>query len=154
MKNKGFLLASSVGVAFAPGVVQAADLSAPVLKAPPPIAPVATWTGFYIGVHGGVAWEQGQNSFTGYWAAAPITTTATTGIAGGQIGYNWQQGSYVFGIEADGSWLGKGGTASASATQPAGCCGAVTYNAANQIRWLATARVRAGLAVGDTLAYI
>src|SRR5436190_12344754 len=109
MKNKGFLLASSVGIAFVPATGQAADM-APVFKAPPAVAPVAAWEGFYIGVHGGAAWQQGQNTFTGYYIAPPVTTTSTSGVAGGQIGYNWQRGSYVFGVEVDGSWLGKGGS--------------------------------------------
>ena len=29
---------------------------------------------------------------------------ATGGIAGGQIGYRWQAGTWVFGLEAQGNW--------------------------------------------------
>ena len=34
----------------------AADMAAPVYKAPPPMAPVWSWTGFYIGLNGGGVW--------------------------------------------------------------------------------------------------
>ena len=43
-------------------------------------------------------------------------------IAGGQVGYNWQSGSWVFGVEADFQYSGmKGGV---SAPCPAGLCAA------------------------------
>ena len=145
MKNKGFLLASSVGMALAPAAGQAADL-APVYKAPPPMAPVASWTGFYIGVHGGAAWQHGQQGYQdlgGNNFSFGESTSNTTAIAGGQIGYNWQQGSYVFGLEVDGSWLSKG-----KALQSGG-----VDDEYNRIKWLSTARVRAGLVVADTMVY-
>jgi outer membrane immunogenic protein len=149
MKNKGFLLASSVGVALAPGAGLAADM-APAYKAPPQIAPAASWTGFYMGVHGGAAWQLATNSYadagSNPGSGRTITTTATSAIAGGQIGYNWQQGSYVFGLEADGSWLSKGGSAGTFPDD--------IRNSENKIRWLSTARVRTGLVVADTMAYV
>src|SRR5947209_439067 len=122
MKNKGFLLASSVGAAFVPVSGQAADLQAPIYKAPPVVAPVATWTGLYIGGHAGAAWQQmsatgNQIGYVpicfegcGFPAFGSGTTTlhSTSALAGGQIGYNWQSGNFLFGLEADGSWLSKG----------------------------------------------
>ena len=121
MNKKGFLLATSAGFAFAP-MAHAADMPAPVLKAPaalPPPAPI--WTGFYIGGHLGSAWQQAQNTFatsSGYFFpfSTTPTTTATGVIGGGQIGYNWQHGNYVWGIEADGSWLSGTGTATTTNT--------------------------------------
>src|SRR5262252_11248028 len=114
MNKKGFLLATSAGFAFAP-MAHAADLRMP-LKATPPPPPAPTWAGFYIGGHIGTVWQQAQNTFNGgapYSGGIatsfflPFSTTPTTSrtglIGGGQIGYNWQFGSYVFGIEADGS---------------------------------------------------
>ena len=144
MKSKGFLLATAAtgAAAFAPSAF-AADM--PLKAAPAYVPPAANWTGFYIGLHAGANWHQGHNSnVTGYGQA--ITTHSTGFIGGGQIGYNWQRGNFVFGIEADGSWLsGKGkspGPAFAS------------YSASNHVRWLATVRPRFGLAVGDTMAYV
>ncbi len=61
-----------------------------------PFVPVASWTGFYIGVNGGYAWDawdrHGGMEDNG-------------GFGGGQIGYNWQGWSLnrnlVLGLEAD-----------------------------------------------------
>ena len=52
-------LAIATGLSLASGAtVLAADVARPVYKAPPP-APVApySWTGFYVGIHGGGAWS-------------------------------------------------------------------------------------------------
>src|SRR5262245_10788956 len=147
MKKKGFLLATTVGAAFAPAAGQAADM--PVLKAPPPPPiPVATWTGFYIGAHVGGAWQQASSSV---YATGNLTTTlhSTSVIAGGQVGYNWQQGNWLFGLEADGSWLSKG-SGSSRLLSPV----PVTYEVTGRIRWLSTVRTRFGLVVGDTMAYV
>jgi len=143
MKKKGFLLASSVGVALIPVAAQAADM-APVYKSPPPPPlPVTNWAGFYIGAHGGGMWQQGSsNTYEGDWET---TRHKTTGIAGGQIGFNWQNGTGVYGIEVDGSWTG-GNKADDGHHGYAG--------GANSIRWLSTARARMGLAVGNSMAYV
>jgi outer membrane immunogenic protein len=88
----------------------AADLAArPYTKAPPPmIAAVYDWSGFYIGANGG--WGQERRCFD---AVAAVGGTvlgsagchdANGGVAGGQIGYRWQSGGWVFGLEAQGDW--------------------------------------------------
>ena len=53
MNYKGFLLATAGGLAMAPGA-HAADMQvkAPVMVPPPP-----SWTGWYVGVHAGAAWQ-------------------------------------------------------------------------------------------------
>jgi outer membrane immunogenic protein len=85
---------------LAPAV--AADLPARTYKAPVAyVAPVYDWTGFYIGVNGG--WGQSKEGFD-YLGYNVFGSTATGGTFGGQIGYNWQAGSWVFGIEAQGNW--------------------------------------------------
>jgi outer membrane immunogenic protein len=74
-----------------------ADLG--VHKAPSPAyaAPVFNWTGFYIGANGG------------YGNCGSCDIRIDGAFVGGQIGYNWQTGPVVFGIEADGeaSWIGR-----------------------------------------------
>jgi outer membrane immunogenic protein len=171
MKKKGFLLATSAGFALAPMAADAADLPAPVYKAPPP-PPVATWAGFYIGGHAGAAWQQANNTVNGgsdpfrtngyFFPFSSSPTTTTTGfIGGGQIGYNFQHGNFVYGLEADGSGLtGKGKVStghtltSISVCGKENCIGSGNTAFSNQIRWLSTVRARAGLAVGDTMAYV
>jgi len=150
MKKKGFLLATAAtgAAAFAPGAM-AADMP---LKAPAPVAvaPAASWAGFYIGGHAGVAWHQAHaaSSYQGALALLPELSASKTGfIGGGQIGYNWQRGNFVFGLEADGSWL------SVKAGNQHNFFG-YAFGATHKIEWLSTVRGRFGLAVGDTMAYV
>jgi outer membrane immunogenic protein len=90
--------------------VLAADMATPVFKAPPLPAPALyRWTGFYGGVHGGGAWSD-KDWF--YPCSAtnlpqPPCNRAQGGhsgeswLAGGQVGFNYQVGQWVWGIEAE-----------------------------------------------------
>lgn len=89
----------------------AADLAArPYTKAPPMIAAVYDWSGFYIGLNGGGGWSHKCWDFSGQATARLATNVAegchdaTGGTVGGQIGYRWQAASWVFGLEAQGNW--------------------------------------------------
>src|SRR5271166_2467121 len=114
-----------LGAAYAALVVagafaaQAADL--PTRKeAPAPVfvPPPFTWTGFYVGVNAGGIWGSGSRSATlydpgvaflsGYFPGG-IGNNQSGFIGGGQAGYNWQTGAWVFGVETDfdGTSLGK-----------------------------------------------
>lgn len=110
---KKFLLGSVGAVVLgmvAP--VSAADLAArPYTKAPPMIAAVYDWSGFYIGANGGwgsarKCWDLTNDALFGIVSpAAPEGChDATGGTAGGQIGYRLQSGFWVFGLEAQGNW--------------------------------------------------
>jgi outer membrane immunogenic protein len=151
MRKKGFLIATSAGFAAAamPGA-QAADMPT---KAPRYIEPAANWSGWYIGAHAGAAWQKtdvttNSSVYDGYsYIPNPNASFSKSGfIGGGQIGYNWQHGNFVFGLEGDIS--GLSGRASADVTG----YDALTYS--SKIRWLSTVRGRFGLAVGDTMAYM
>jgi len=108
------LFAAIVAFIFAGGSALAADLptKAPYYKAPPPA--YFSWTGFYIGAHGGVDW------FHKDWDV-PLTPTNIAGgclgcprpagaqndsswLAGVQAGFNYQVSQWVFGVEAQTSW--------------------------------------------------
>jgi outer membrane immunogenic protein len=112
MKKVLLVTASLIALgAAAPAV--AADLAArPYTKAPPMIAAVYDWTGFYIGANGG--WGSSRNS----WDAVPPNFAlgaegshdATGGTVGGQVGYRWQAGTWVFGVEAQGNWADFSGS--------------------------------------------
>jgi len=105
-----FLLSATALTAMAT-VASAADLPVRAPAPAPVIAPIFTWTGFYVGVNAGGAW----NSKCGSWTPNIVGGVALTGWAtlcntsnndtnftgGGQIGYNWQAGAFVFGLEAD-----------------------------------------------------
>src|SRR4051812_43501017 len=102
------------------GSHSAADLPRRVVAPAPYVAvPVFTWTGFYVGVNAGYGFSNSDNHGLGSFNAVPgslsdglrgYTGTVTAGsfdrnndgfVGGGQIGYNYQMGSWVVGIEAD-----------------------------------------------------
>jgi outer membrane immunogenic protein len=64
--------------------------------------PVYNWTGFYIGINGGGATS--RNSWDLVGGGTEGSHDATGGTVGGQIGYRWQTGPVVFGLEAQGNW--------------------------------------------------
>jgi outer membrane immunogenic protein len=103
--KKSFLLVTASLVALgaaAPAV--AADLAArPYTKAPPaPIAAIYDWSGFYIGINGGGGSAHTTWDFVG--TGTEGSHNATGGTVGGQIGYRWQTGQWVFGVEGQGNW--------------------------------------------------
>lgn len=83
------------------------------------VFPVHSWGGFYLGANLGGAWGSTTatdvNGFTqagDYWSAAP------SGFTGGvQLGYNWQVGPVLYGLEGDLGELGLAGSAR-KATSP------------------------------------
>ncbi|HZO46823.1 MAG TPA: outer membrane beta-barrel protein [Xanthobacteraceae bacterium] len=104
-------LIAIAAVAVSAGAATAADL-ARYTKAPPPVpAPIYNWTGFYVGGNGGYGWSRDKHEdllpgFGGFWTSgwiSPLGPTQTIkpqgAVYGGQIGYNWQAGSWVFGLE-------------------------------------------------------
>src|SRR4051812_16021258 len=93
-------LLAFVGATVAYGAAFAADL--PVLKAPPHVAPIYNWTGWYVGAHGGGGWA--HNKFFDVLGGADTAEFTANGyFGGGQVGYNWQMGSWVLGAELEGS---------------------------------------------------
>ena len=120
----------------------AADLG-PAAKAPR-FATAFDWTGFYVGGHAG--WLSGTSSVTdeGYYDSGATNVINADGFAGGgQVGYNWQSGSVVYGIEADGSFVGAKRSY-------------LGYYALYSTDWKAvgTIRGRVGLTVDRTMAYV
>lgn len=102
--------------AIAAFITSAAAADLPV-KAPPIIYPVlTTWGGWYLGLNAGYSWgrtsvdySQGPSDFFG--VATPGDTLALSThlspqsfIGGGQIGFNYQTGAWVWGLETDFAW--------------------------------------------------
>src|SRR6266542_1807732 len=105
--KKVLLVTASLIALGAAAPALAADLAArPYTKAPAMIAAVYDWSGFYVGANGG--WGSSRNC----WDAVPVNVAtgpegchdASGGTAGGQVGYRWQTGTWVFGLEAQGNW--------------------------------------------------
>ena len=105
--KKVLLVTASLIALGAPAL--AADLAArPYTKAPPMVAAVYDWTGFYIGANGG--WGSSRNSWDLAGFGAEGSHDATGGTVGGQVGYRWQAGTFVFGLEAQGNWADFSGS--------------------------------------------
>ena len=102
--NKNLLLAAVSLVALsATAPALAADLAArPYTKAPAMIATVYDWSGFYIGINGGGGSAHSTWDLVG--GGREGSHDATGGTVGGQIGYRWQSGQWVFGVEGQGNW--------------------------------------------------
>ena len=102
------LLLGIAGVIALAAPASAADLAArPYAKAPAMIAAVYDWSGFYIGANGG--WGSSRKCWdlqtgAGVFVASDGCHDATGGVAGGQLGYRWQAGAWVFGVEGQGDW--------------------------------------------------
>lgn len=123
-----FLGISISTLILATGSAIAADL--PAQKSPPvAAAPAPMWTGFYAGLNAGGTWSNSSNvqlssapvaasttdvipsNRAGSLDVATAAAASTSGafsagssggfIGGGQIGYNYQAGSFVGGVEAD-----------------------------------------------------
>ena len=105
------LAATALTVVSAPAF--AADLparTAPV--APVAYAPAFTWSGFYVGVNAGYGWADGTDVFvTSPTGVVSAFSGGNNGgfTGGGQIGYNFQTGAIVFGLETDIQYADFGG---------------------------------------------
>ena len=97
---KKILLTTTALIALGMAPAGAADLGArPYTKAPAAAIAINNWTGFYIGAMGGYAQENSSD-----------LGRLSGGFAGGTVGYNWQNGDLVFGLEADAAWADVGAT--------------------------------------------
>ncbi|HEY7842059.1 MAG TPA: outer membrane beta-barrel protein [Bradyrhizobium sp.] len=119
------LLLTAVGlVALSAAPALAADLAArPYTKAPPMVAPIYNWSGFYIGLNGGggsshKCWDIDNFGGVVVPATAEGCHDATGGLVGGQIGYRWQATNWVFGLEAQGDWANLKGSNASLLTAP------------------------------------
>jgi len=103
MKKTLLLAAASIVALSAAAPAVAADLAArPYTKAPAMVAAIYDWSGFYIGINGGGGSAHSTWDLVG--GAREGSHDATGGTVGGQIGYRWQAGQWVFGIEGQGNW--------------------------------------------------
>jgi outer membrane immunogenic protein len=147
------LLASASFLILGSAAVSAADLP---MKAPPYVAPIPvfSWTGCYIGGHVGAG--SSHDSFTGsnenFSDAGNNGATGTGGLAGGQIGCNYQDGNAVFGLEGEGYWSGIKATSSEIDVNSLGqVTRSFTTSAKNTSDFSIAARI--GLAFDRTLVY-
>ncbi len=130
-----------IGLVALAGTAAAADLPRP---APAPYYPKApaylpyNWTGFYIGLNGGGAFGNSNWDSNG-------SRNVSGGLVGGTIGYNYQWGQAVFGVEGDIDWADINGT-NTNSVCPLGCKTSDT--------WLSTVRGRIGYAADRFMPFV
>jgi len=155
---KVVLLATAAGLSFA-APASAADM---LLKAPPQPIAVTNWSGWYIGAlvgygsqssycnsaapgAGGIAdTDEGCNNSSR--EGGTVVSRGRGAVAGVDIGIDWQNRNFVYGIAADWTWAAMKGKA------VVGNSGSASYKA--KIDWLASFRGRMGLAVENTMVYV
>ncbi|MBR0776050.1 porin family protein [Bradyrhizobium diazoefficiens] len=140
------ILLASTSLSFAADLAVKAPYAAP--------APVWSWTGFYLGGHVGAGWGTTEANLAsisagGLGAVAlgiPLSQNSRSGfLGGGQVGYNWQSGWAVFGVQGDIAGMDVKGTTP--------CL--VVLSCTAKSNWLASVTGRFGGVVADkTLVYV
>jgi outer membrane immunogenic protein len=153
-------------------------VSGPYRPGPFVVRQPVEWTGLYFGANAGYGWGKYSSNITFSGASTSGLTNPITGITpqgtlgavagptelsgtrvpgsgspsgaivGGQIGFNWQAGMFVFGGEIDGQWSGQENTF--STVCGTGCSATESI----KIRSLATGRGRLGLAFDWFMPYV
>ncbi len=178
MKKLGWAMGALVALALP---ASAADLPARMPVKAPPMVPVWSWTGFYIGANAGYSWGRSKTHVDYFNAASGAAIVPPAGsitdatlnlngaIAGGQAGYNWQLDSrWVVGLEGDIQWSGQKGDAGflcatpgaignactpGNTALPAGFTG-TSLSLEQKLTWFGTLRGRLGVTVTpDVLVY-
>jgi outer membrane immunogenic protein len=162
------LLAATAISTAAISAASAADL--PVRTAPPaPIiqaVPIFTWTGFYAGVNAGWGWRDSDRDpvilAPGGLVPAGLAGTLIFNnnddggfTGGGQIGYNYQIGSFVVGLETDIQWADTDQDQDVVFIPATGFVGTFVpgvFNS-NAPEWWGSVRARAGVAFDRVLVY-
>lgn len=150
------LLLSTTALLALTATASAADLPsryaapAPVMAA----APIFTWTGFYVGAQVGYAWGEDETAL--FFGGAPVdlggfaTDSEPDGFVGGvHVGYNYQMGSVVVGIEGDLEGAGIDGELSATDAALPGYAASVS----SEINFQGSIRARVGVALDRALVY-
>ncbi len=150
---KKLLLAGAAFASMMAGAAHAADLprrSAPVAPAPIAAIPVFTWTGFYAGVNAGYGFGSNDNDARVYTTDGdvwfPVTGDNEGFVGGGQIGFNYQIGTIVLGLETDLQYadLGDRGSFDVDGT---------TYQTRDADDYFGTLRGRLGVAFDRFMIY-
>lgn len=116
-----------------------------------------TWTGFYAGIHGGIANGNAHSrpdlssfgipEFSAIESLYSATHGLRGGIFGGHVGFNWQPSNVVLGVEISLS----GSTNRGTGTQ--GDADSDNGTVSQSLSWIATATGRFGYAWDRTLIY-
>ena len=114
-KLKTLVLALLGSTAIGVAAAQAADLPPRYLPPPraPAFVPFFSWTGWYVGMNAGYGF--GDTNWTNTLTGISTGDFNVDGFqVGGTLGYNWQLGSTIFGVEGDFDWSNMKGATNAN----------------------------------------
>ena len=103
------------------------------------------WNGIYGGLNGGYAFGHSKAEYAVVNGAEGAHFDDNGGLAGGQIGFNFQSGNMVFGFETDIDWSHIKGSTIVDEVKGSRLSG--------QVDWFGTVRARIGFAVDNLLIY-
>lgn len=154
--RKFLVAAATIALAGASATAAfAADLA--VRKAPPMAAPLVapawSWTGFYVGGHAGYGGDRFRYPFEvtpGPLVAGSFDITSGGIFGGGQAGFNYQMGMFVWGVEADIASSDIRGRLNFNLNAPI----ALNASGGSHLRYFGTVRGRLGLAWDRALFYV
>jgi outer membrane immunogenic protein len=148
-------------------------LAGPLAQPPPPV-PLSSWQGFYLGASVGASWLHAVQNDTASASEVTIAGGFNYGIMGGSssapngvgwlgglnLGYDWQSGNFVYGLEGDISWLERDLASSTGTFATTYVAGGTTYShpgntfRSSKVDALATFRARFGFDFNGTLPYV
>ncbi len=164
-QHLGWALASIVSfTVIGVGAASAADMPMKAMPAPIAAAPVYNWTGFYVGLNLGGAWNDTQDDVfpTGCFITSvtcglgptvnPLRSDSVhlngSGFTGGaQAGYNWQAANWVYGIEGDINYSGISDGSSINRPVLPPLAGNFIHTESDKLNWFGTFRGRLGVTV-------
>jgi|HubBroStandDraft_6_1064221.scaffolds.fasta_scaffold403508_2 outer membrane immunogenic protein len=154
-------IASVLAIGLYIGLGTVAFAAKPHKPLPPPPPPAWSWTGFYVGANVGYGWgssnvnESFFNATTGAFVGSDSGTVHPNGvIGGGQAGYNWQNGNWVWGLEADIQASGQQGTVTLVCPVCSASGNPVVTSLTEKLEWFGTVRPRLGWTVTpETMIY-
>lgn len=145
--SRGFLaksvMVAALAMAVAAPAVQAADLGGrPSYKDEPDYGPPRyLWTGMYVGLQAGYGWGDSRHVDANGVATSRFDTDGFVG--GGTLGFNYQTGQIVWGLETDISYADVSGSTSV-----------LGFGYTSSMDWLWTVRGRIGLDMNGWMPYI
>jgi outer membrane immunogenic protein len=158
---------AALGTLVAAAPASAADLGRYPVKGPPPMASFMpfSWTGFYFGVNAGYGTGDDSPVTTTGQAAINVTNVAAGArpasvdlspdgfIGGAQIGYNYQVGTFVYGLETDIQYTRFIDRRTVTTTATNGT-DRLDNRFTQELEYLGTFRARLGIAADRALFYV
>jgi outer membrane immunogenic protein len=155
--TKAWLGSIAVG-ALAAGGPAFAEVKVKSVPYAAPVAVLGNWSGLYAGLNAGYGVADDRSTFTsfvnpaiGFDALESYKISPAGFLGGAQLGYNWQTGIWVWGLETDFQ-----GTSQRDSVCVLTCSNNGLFNGivTQTLPWFGTARGRFGVAVDRSLLYV